>query len=103
MDSTSQEGPSSKHDRIRVVAASIHRRDTTDDTAIHPQPSDRSLGEVQPGDPLQLCPDCPPIQPAIALRPRRPYRRPLGAIEHPELEPRAVSGATHDPAPRYDM
>src|SRR3989442_5944872 len=45
----------------------------------------------------------PPVQRAIALGPRRPYRRSLRPIEHAELNRRVVGGTAHDAAERVDL
>ena len=70
MNSAPKEGPGRDDDGISVVAASVHRRDTTDAIAIHEQPRNRALREFQPTDALQLSSHGAPIQSAIALCPR---------------------------------
>ena len=43
------------------------------------------------------------VQPAIALRARRPHRRALAAVQHPELQRREIGRAAHDSAERVDL
>jgi hypothetical protein len=47
--------------------------------------------------------DRPSIEPAIALRPRRPHSGTLAAVQHPELKSRHVRGATHDATECVDL
>src|SRR5256886_12567581 len=44
-----------------------------------------------------------PVQRAIALCARRPHRWSLGAVEHAELNRRAIGSAAHDAAERVDL
>jgi hypothetical protein len=52
---------------------------------------------------LEQPPHRAPIQPAVALRTRRPDGWSLAAVEHPELERRLISCAPHDTAKRIDL
>jgi hypothetical protein len=52
---------------------------------------------------LQQSPHRTAIQPAIALGARGPDRRPLGTIQHPELNARQVSCSAHNAAQRIDF
>jgi hypothetical protein len=103
MNSAPQEGPRSKHHRVAVITASIHRRDTTDRTTPHKEPRYRPLRKVQPGYAFQFETHSSPIEPPVALGTRRPDRRPLGPVEHAELQPSSVGGSSHDPAQRVDL
>ena len=47
--------------------------------------------------------DRPSIEPAIALRPRRPHSGTLAAVQHPELKSRHIRGATHDATECVDL
>src|SRR5687767_8845534 len=40
--------------------------------------------------------DCAPVKPAVTLGARSPYRRPLAAIEHTELDHGEVGSSSHD-------
>ena len=71
--------------------------------SIDEQSRDRSLNRVELGLLLDERANRAPVHPAIALRARRPHRRPLAAIEHAELQRRHVGRARHDAAQRIDL
>ena len=47
--------------------------------------------------------DRAPVEPAVALRARRPHRRALAAIQHAELKHGEIGRAAHDAAERIDF
>ena len=44
-----------------------------------------------------------PVKAAITLRPRRPYRRSLAAVQHSELNAGEIGRPAHDPAKGIDL
>src|SRR5205085_2320497 len=43
------------------------------------------------------------VEGTVALSARSPHRRPSRAVEHPELDARAIGKKAHEPAERVDL
>jgi hypothetical protein len=70
---------------------------------VQEQPRDRSLNGEQIPMLLEEAPDRAPVKAAIALRPGRPYRRSLAAVQHPELYAGEIGRPAHDSAKGIDL
>ena len=69
----------------------------------HDEAGNHPLSQLEIAEALEQLPHGAAVQRAVALRARRPHRRPLGAVEHPELERRTIAGTAHETAQRVDL
>jgi hypothetical protein len=72
-------------------------------SCVEHEPSDRSLDRRYARVLLEQLPNSAAIETTIALGARRPDRRTLTPIQHPELKHREVRRPRHDPAQRIDL
>jgi hypothetical protein len=95
MNSAAEKGARGEHYGSRVVRPTIQRHNTIYTSAHHEELSDGALSEFHFWSSLQLCTNSSAVEPAIALRTGRPYRRTFGAVQHPELYAGLVGGPAH--------
>ena len=103
MNPTAQKRTGGQHHSPCLVAPAIRGLHARHPLTRDEQPRHRSLRKRDPRNRLQQRPHRATIQPAIALGARAPDRRTLGAVEHPELDPRAVGSPPHDPTQRVHL
>ena len=87
----------------RAKVAAVRGRDARGARAVQQQPADHPLGELERREALEQRAHGTAVQRAVALGARGPYGGSLGAIEHPELDGRAIGGPAHDAAERIDL
>ena len=98
-----QEGAGGNDHAARTKTSSLERLDPAHDTALEEQSRDGALDGEERGMSLQQRPHRPPVEPAIALRARRPDRWPLAPVEHAELECRQIGRPSHEAAERIHL
>jgi hypothetical protein len=97
MDLPSEKGPGSQDDGPTGKPPSIGSHYTSNPTTGQFEAHDGTLHRQKPCLLLEDRSHCPPIQATVALGPGRPDGRPLGPIQHPELNACAVGGPSHHP------
>src|SRR5512146_2386104 len=105
VDAATEERPRRDHDAAGRKSSTLERFDTGDRilSVYQDQPCNGSLNGLQVGVLFNERTDRPPIEPAIALRPRRPDGWPLAPIQHPELKRGQVGRPAHDPTKGVDF
>src|SRR5438046_6618087 len=94
---------SGEHHRARAEVAPVSGRDAGDTRAVEYETRDHPLRELDARKALEQLPHRAAEQCAIALRPGRPDGGALGAIEHAELDRRAIGRPPHDTAEGVDL
>jgi hypothetical protein len=102
-NATSQERSGCYDDRLCLETPPLESLHATHCAVIEEQMGDRSLQGAKRGMLLEELAHRAPIQPSIALGARRPNRRTLAAVQHPELQSRQVRRARHDSAQCVDF
>src|SRR5439155_10758834 len=103
VDAAAEERAGGEHHGARAEAASVNRHDARGARAVRVQTGNHSLRELDAGESLEQRPYGATVQRAIALGSRRPHGGTLGAIEHPELDRRAIGRSPHDAAEGIDL
>ncbi len=103
VDAAAQEGASREHHGTRAPGAAVRGLDARHARALEQEPAHHALGQLEGREAFEQLSHGSAVQCAVALRARRPHGRALGAVEHPELDRRAVGGASHDAAQRVDL
>src|SRR5205823_2121877 len=80
----------------RAKVAAVCGRDARGARAVQQQAADRPLRELERRESLEQRAHGTAVQRAVALGAGGPHSRSLGAIEHPELDGRAIGGPPHD-------
>src|SRR5437870_2460017 len=88
---------------IELTQGMVTRLHTDGARAVRVQTGNHSLRELDAGESLEQRPYGATVQRAIALGSRRPHGGTLGAIEHPELDRRAIGRSPHDAAEGIDL
>jgi hypothetical protein len=100
MDHASQERTCRDHDGSRRKPSSVQGFDASYRSVLDRQARHGPLHQLEVRPPLEQGAHRAAVQAAIALRPRRPHRGPLGSVEHPELDARQVGRSAHDATER---
>ena len=103
MDASAQERAGSEDDCPGAEAATVRGLYPLQLIALNQEPGHHALRKLEVRERLEELPHRALVEGAVALRPRRPHRRSLGAVQHPELNRGAIGGAAHDPAERVDL
>ncbi len=103
MDAAAEERTGGEHDGARAEAAAVGRRDAGDAQAVEYETRDHPLRQLDAREALEQFPHRAAVQCAIALSPGRPDGGALGAIEHAELDRRAIGRPPHDTAEGVDL
>ncbi len=103
MDLPAEKRSRRQHNRPRLESPAIPGNQADDRPAPHHEFGDRALRKSEPRLTLEQRAHRASIQTAVTLRPRRPDRRPLRPIEHPELDAREIGGPPHDATKRVDL
>ena len=100
-----QECAGGDDDGVRCEPPPIASLDATDPSAalIEEQVCDHALRELEGRELLEQKSNRALVQGAVRLRARGPDGGTLRAIQHPELDCRAIGGATHDTAEGVDL
>src|SRR6266508_1531570 len=98
VNAAAQERAGGDDHSARRVVAPVARLDAPHTVSVHEQPGDHPLRQVQRRELLEQLAHRPAVEGAVALRARRPHGGTLGAVEHTELDRRAIGGAAHDAA-----
>ncbi len=103
VDPATEEGAGGHDDRLGLEPTAIRRGHSADTSADDLQLRDGALNHVQSSLALEQAAHRPAVESPVALGPRRPHRRALRAVQHPELDPGEIGGPAHDPAKRVDF
>src|SRR6267378_4701272 len=105
VNATAEESAGCDDDGARAEATSVFRLDPGDPRAglVEEQICDHPLREVEGRESLEQRAHRATIERPVALRARGPDGRALGAIQHAELNGRAIGGAAHDAAQCIDL
>src|SRR5438552_15424149 len=103
MDPPAQEGPGRDDDGARAERPPVAGDDSCDARALEDQSRHHALRQLDVRKRLEQGPHGAAVQRPVALRAWGPDSRPLGAVEHPELDRRAIGGPPHDPAEGIDL
>src|SRR5262249_35686060 len=95
VDLAAQEGPGSHDHAARLNPFPLSGDDSPHSSLLYQKFRHCALRERQLLLSLEDLTHRAPIESAIALRPRTPDRRTLGAIQHPELDHRAIGCPAH--------
>ena len=91
-----QKGPRSQNHRVGLEHAPVSAFHARRPPRSHDQPVYRPLVEIESRLFLEQPAHLARVEPAIALGPRRPHRRPLRPIQHAEVERGPVGRAPHE-------
>ena len=105
MDAAAKERPGGDDDGTRSKATPVARLDSGDALAafVEEQICDHALRELEGREALEQAAHGATVQCAIALRARSPHGGTLGAIQHAELDCRAIGGAAHETPEDIDL
>jgi hypothetical protein len=95
MDTAAKKSSRGEYDGSRAVGPTIQRHNTIYTSPHHEELGDGALSKFHFWSSLKLFANSSAVEPAIALRTGRPYRRTFGAVQHPELYAGLVGGPAH--------